>query len=100
MAYRATRVRRSIRAASAVTFEAVSAGRPSSGRAGGGVVRSGIGGTSRDVGAEIDLLLKFPLTRHFVGTLGYSHFFPGDFIRESGSAKDIDFVYVETQFTF
>ncbi len=68
--------------------------------AGGGVVRSGTGGTSRDVGAEIDLLLKFPLTRHIVGTLGYSHFFPGDFIRQSGSAKDIDFVYVEAQFTF
>ncbi len=46
------------------------------------------------------VLLKFPLTRHIVGTLGYSHFFPGDFIRQSGSAKDIDFVYVETQFTF
>jgi hypothetical protein len=57
-------------------------------------------GLSDEVGAEIDLLIKFQLDRHTEIVLGYSHFFAGDFIEESGPSDDIDFFYTGVQFTF
>jgi hypothetical protein len=68
--------------------------------AGGGVARAGSAGTSREVGVELDLTVKQPLSRHTVVVAGYSHFFAGDFIDESGSGDDIDFVYTTLQHTF
>jgi len=32
--------------------------------------------------------------------LGYSHFFPGDFVKETGPAPDVDFLYLQVQYTF
>jgi len=68
--------------------------------AGGGVVRAGAAGSSRDVGSELDLLAEYKFNRHLLFLLGYSHFFPGDFIRETGPSDDIDFYYSAVQFTF
>ncbi len=68
--------------------------------AGAAVVRAGAPGTSRDVGGEIDLVVKYKLDRHTLLMVGYSHFFPGRFIEQTGSSKDIDFVYTSIQFTF
>lgn len=68
--------------------------------AGAAAVRAGGAGTSREVGGEIDLVVKYPLDRHTLLLVGYSHFFPGEFIEQTGSAKDIDFVYTAIQFTF
>jgi hypothetical protein len=31
---------------------------------------------------------------------GYSHFFAGDFINDTGASKDIDFAYMALQFSF
>jgi hypothetical protein len=50
----------------------------------GGILRPGNTTTARYVGAETDLLVNYSFTRHFLGYVGYSHFFPGDFIRETG----------------
>jgi hypothetical protein len=68
--------------------------------AGGTAVRAGGLGSSSEVGQEIDLTLKNKFDRHLVGLLGYSHFFAGDFIEESGSSDDIDFLYVQLEYTF
>ena len=57
-------------------------------------------GTSREVGQEIDLLLSYAYNRHLLLTLGYSHFFPGEFIKETGSDDAIDFLYAGIQLTF
>lgn len=68
--------------------------------AGGAVVRTGSLGSSREVGYEVDLTSKYKFNRQLVGLVGYSHFFTGDFIKESGFNKDMDFVYVQGVFTF
>ena len=67
---------------------------------GSGVVRATGTSGSRDVGAEIDFTVKYIFNRHFVGAVGYSHFFPGEFIEETGLARDIDFYYLMSTFTF
>jgi hypothetical protein len=68
--------------------------------AGGVAVRAGGLGSDSEVGQEIDLTLKYRFDRHLAGLLGYSHFFAGDFIEESGSSDDIDFLYVQLEYTF
>jgi hypothetical protein len=68
--------------------------------AGGAVVRPGAPGASLNVGQEIDLVLSYQFDRHLLGELGYSHFFAGDFIDESGPGDDIDFLYVQLEYTF
>jgi hypothetical protein len=68
--------------------------------AGGLVVRSGATGTAGEIGQEIDLTLKYRFDRHLVGLLGYSHFFAGAFIKESSPSNDIDFLYVQLEYTF
>lgn len=68
--------------------------------ASGQLVRAGNLGSSSDVGAEIDLTLKYVFDRHLVGVLGYSHFFAGDFLDESGADDDMDFIHVSLTYTF
>jgi len=45
-------------------------------------------------------VIDYQLGRHLVVTLGYSHFFPGTFIDQSGPSEGIDFVYLPVQYTF
>ena len=70
--------------------------------AGGGVVRAGSLSDEREVGVEFDLLVKHQFDPHLAGFFGYSHFFAGDFIKESGATADddIDFIYAILQYTF
>ncbi|HEY3129545.1 MAG TPA: alginate export family protein [Acidobacteriota bacterium] len=67
---------------------------------GGNVLRKGSLGLSKNVGSEIDLMLKYAIDAHTVVTTGFSHLFAGDFIKESGSARGIDFAYLALQYTF
>jgi hypothetical protein len=66
----------------------------------GGVLRPGTTTTERYVGAETDLLASYSVTRHILGYAGYSHFFPGDFIRETGKHGESDYLYAAIQYTF
>jgi len=68
--------------------------------AGGGVVRPGIPGTSRNIGSELDLTASYQLDRHTQLIGGYSRFFTADFIDQSGTAQDINFLYFTLQYTF
>jgi hypothetical protein len=47
---------------------------------------------------EIDLLATYDFTRHLQGYAGYSHFFPGEFIRKTGPSRDSDFFYGAIQY--
>ncbi|MFQ5928405.1 MAG: alginate export family protein [Acidobacteriota bacterium] len=68
--------------------------------AGSGILREGAPGSSKRVGSEIDLTWRYSIDRHTLIFLGFSHFFAGDFIRETGPDKDIDFGYMTLQYTF
>ena len=67
--------------------------------AAGTVLRNGAS-DARSIGSEADLLLKWQVDRHLGTYVGYSHFFHGKFIQETGASKDIDFVYVAATYTF
>jgi len=68
--------------------------------AGGAIVRKGSDGESKDIGSEIDLTVTYKINRETTAWVGYSHFFAGDFIEESGPDEDTDFAYVSVQYTF
>lgn len=68
--------------------------------AGGLVVRTGSPGSSRRVGSELDVRANYSFDRRLTGLIGYSHFFPGRFLSETGSARAMDFVYMGLQYTF
>jgi hypothetical protein len=68
--------------------------------ASGAVSRPGSGGSSSWLGAEIDLLLKYQFDVHLAGLGGYSHYFAGTCIEQSGRGRDIDFGYLIFQYTF
>ena len=68
--------------------------------AGGGVVRRGAPGTSLDVGTELDFVANYRFNRHLDVEAGYSHFFPGKFIAQTGPEAPINFFYLQTQFYF
>lgn len=68
--------------------------------AGGAVLRAGNAGASSTVGQEIDLLTKWKASKHLSFLLGYSHFFSGGFIEDTGASQDADFLYVQSVLNF
>ena len=67
----------------------------------GGITRAAADGNDEaEIGGEIDLLLSWQFDRHLSGYVGYSHFFPGDFIQDTGPSGDIDFFYAAMVYTF
>ncbi len=67
--------------------------------AGGKLTRGSAAGASSFVGAELDLTAKKALSKHSLVIVGYSHFFAGEFLKDTGSSADIDFGYVTFQYT-
>jgi hypothetical protein len=67
---------------------------------GGGVLREADAGSSSEIGSEIDLTITYKLDRNTQFTGGYSRFFAGKFIEESGPSEDIEFLYASVQVTF
>lgn len=68
--------------------------------AGGGVLRAAGTADSSWIGNEVDLTVTHAFDRHLSALLGYSRFFAGDAIRQSGASNDTDFVYLSLQYTF
>jgi hypothetical protein len=66
----------------------------------GAVLRPGAPGTSTRTGVEGDLTFKYQLDRHTMLETGYGHFFPGEFIKQSGPHRPEDFAYPSFQYTF
>jgi hypothetical protein len=68
--------------------------------AGGSVIRLDPTASSSFVGGEVDITFKYPLFRGIDTLVGYSHFFAGQFLSDSGPDDDVDFGYLQIQYTF
>lgn len=72
--------------------------------AGGALLRAAGGSDETFIGSEIDLLLNWNINRHVLAYVGYSHFFAGEFLEDTGTGtgfdEDIDFAYGALVFTF
>jgi len=66
----------------------------------GNVLRPDLGSDAASIGSEIDLLLTWQINRHTLTSVGYSHFFAGTFIDQTGPHQDIDFFYMALTYTF
>lgn len=66
----------------------------------GAVFRPAAGGTSRDVGAELDLTAQWRLGTHLRLDGGVARFTPGEFMRQSGSARPYSWVFSSLTATF
>ncbi len=68
--------------------------------AGGTVIRAGAPGAGRFVGSELDVraILRGSDTQTF--SIGYSRFFAGSFVEDTGPSRDADFFYVMSQWRF
>ncbi len=69
--------------------------------AGAGVVRGASAGAPNKVGDEIDVTLKNKFSN--IATtmyMGYSHFFTGAYIAQTGSSKDADFLFTQLKTVF
>jgi hypothetical protein len=67
---------------------------------GSGIQRPDAASGATYIGSELDLLLSWQIDRHKAAYVGYSHFFAGDFIDETGPDEDIDFFYAAMTYTF
>ncbi|MEY5024623.1 MAG: hypothetical protein RLZZ244_151 [Verrucomicrobiota bacterium] len=54
----------------------------------------------RYVGQELDLTAIWKLNRNFSLQAGYSHFFSGTYVRQTGKRADADFAYLMTNLAF
>jgi hypothetical protein len=57
-------------------------------------------GASNFAGQEIDLTATYEVTKNMKVQTGYSHFFAGDYLADTGAHDDAEFVYVMTTFSF
>lgn len=51
-------------------------------------------------GSEADLIVTWNVNKHLQVEGGYSHFFAGDYLDDTGPADDADFAYVQAKITF
>ena len=74
--------------------------------AGGGVIRQDITGDSgTEIGLEIDIHAKYNIGKAFFLWFGYSHLFPGKFVRRTADAQglrdaDMDWVFCQAGVNF
>lgn len=66
----------------------------------GQVLRSRAGSDARYVGTEVSLNASWQVDERVNLTGVYAHFFPGEFIRKTGPAKDIDYVELTLKVQF
>lgn len=55
---------------------------------------------ANELGQELDLTLTYTVNRQLSVTAGYSRFFAGDFLEETGKHDDVTFYYLQTKLTF
>lgn len=64
------------------------------------IKRSSVSGAGTHVGDEIDFLTKYKLNNYTSIWVGYSHFFTGNFLKDTGPFDDADFFYAQTTISF
>jgi hypothetical protein len=52
------------------------------------------------VGAEIDLVATYQPVKFLTFLAGYSHFFAGDYLADTGPSEDADFGYAQAPLSF
>jgi hypothetical protein len=57
-------------------------------------------GASSFAGVEADVLVNYTVSRSCTLTAGYSHFFAGDYLDETGAGDDADFLYFISSLKF
>jgi Alginate export len=57
-------------------------------------------GASNFAGHEIDLTVSYELNKNVKLQVGYSHFFAGQYLADTGADSDADFAYVMTTFSY
>jgi hypothetical protein len=68
--------------------------------AGGRLIRGPEMSSSRTVGTEIDFRANYRFTDQISALLGYSRFFAGSFIEDTGPSENIDFLYLSGAFSW
>ena len=63
-------------------------------------VRPANAAASNYAGSELDVLVTYAASSHLTLTAGYSHFFAGDYLSDTGTGSDADFVYLMTGIKF
>lgn len=66
----------------------------------GQLIRAPNGSDERFVGSEVSLKSEHELADNLTFTAIYTHFFAGEFIRDTGPSEDIDFVQLTVRFMF
>jgi hypothetical protein len=51
-------------------------------------------------GSEVDFTVQWNVNKHLQVEGGYSHFFAGDYLRDTGPSDDADFGYIQAKLTF
>jgi hypothetical protein len=51
-------------------------------------------------GSEFDFLVQWNVTKNVAIEAGYSHFFAGDYLSDTGPSDDADFGYIQTTIAF
>ncbi len=57
-------------------------------------------GASSFAGEEVDLTATYELNKHVKLQAGYSHFFAGDYLADTGASSDADFGYIMTTINY
>jgi hypothetical protein len=55
---------------------------------------------SNFAGHEVDFLANYQPAEWLTINAGYSHFFAGDYLRDTGPADDADFAYLQAEVKF
>ena len=66
----------------------------------GGVFRPAGAGDSSSIGGELDTLLRWQVDRHLGTYFGYSRFFAGKYLEQTGPSRDVDWFYAAATYTF
>lgn len=66
----------------------------------GGTVRGANANADPHVGSELDLLATYQLTARLGLLAGYSHFFAGPFVKDTGAHDDANLFYIQSTLNF
>ncbi len=66
----------------------------------GNLINAGRGATARYVGMHTNVAVEWEASRHLRFTVNYLHFFPGEFLRQVGLGRDVNFVGVWAAYKF
>ena len=68
--------------------------------AGGTAIRTSSSKGSKKFGHELDLSAKYAINKHAAALVGWAHFFPGGYIRRTGTSEDADLFYAQVEYKF